>query len=369
MPVDHTPLDVNVLGEQARRALTGPMRKMAARGLAPISEPTELLAVLYQLALDPDAELRGDAERSAGELPERVVQGALASPSIDARVLDFFVRRVLVAREPLLEIAAQNPVVSPETLVHLAAQGSARLVDVIADNQRQLLEHPAIIGAMYTNPRARMSTVDRAVELAVRSDVKVPGIAAWEEVASAVLKAPAGEPAATEAADALFATAAMKVHAGAGGGEIAEVEEEEPSGEEEKEEIPLSQMTVPQKIRLATLGNAFIRSTLIRDAIRPVALAAIKAPTVTEVEVKKYAGNTSLHEDVIKYIASRRDWTKSYAVKFALVQNAKTPLPASMRLLPHLRERDVRFIAKSKGVPSALAAQARKLIAQRGRGG
>jgi hypothetical protein len=366
MSVDHTRLEESQLGEQARRALSGPMRKLAARGLAPISEPAELVAVLYQLAIDPDPELRNDAERSAGELPEGVVEGALASPALDPRVLDFFARRVVSEREPMLEIVAQNPSVLPDTVAHLAAVGGSRLVDVIADNQRRLLEHPAIIGAMYANPRARMSTVDRAVELAVRSDVKVPNIAAWEEVAGAVLKTPASDAVDTEAADALFAAVALRVHEG--GGDIVEVGEDEPAREAAPEELRLSEMTVPQKIRLATIGNAFIRSTLIRDAIRPVALAAIKAPTVTELEVKKYAGTTSLHEDVIKYIANRRDWTKSYAVKLALVQNPKTPLPASMRLLPHLRERDVRVLAKSKGVPSALAAQARKLIAQRGRG-
>jgi hypothetical protein len=183
-------------------------------------------------------------------------------------------------------------------------------------------------------------------------------------VAAAVLKAP--KPEDSTAADEMFAAAALRAGEAGGGGEIVEAEDLE--GGTESEDIPLSRMTVPQKIRLATIGDAFIRSTLIRDAIRPVALAAIKAPTVTEVEVKKYAGNTSLHEDVIKYIASRRDWTKAYAVKLALVQNPKTPLPASMRLLPHLRERDMRGLSKSKGIPSALAAQARKFLTQKRRG-
>ena len=356
MTIDHTPLDESQLGPEAKRALAGPMKMMSARGLAPISDPAELVTVLYQLAVDPDAALREAAERSAGELPDGVLEGALAQP-VDARVLDFFARRIVASREPLLEIIAQNPAVSPDTVANLAAAGSARLVDLLAMNQRRLLESPAIIAAMYKNPKARMSTVDRAVELAARNDVKVSDIAAWEEVAAAVLKAPA--PADPEASDAMFAEAARR----AGGERDDAGEESEAPGD-----IPLAEMSIPQKIRLATLGNAFIRATLIRDAIRPVALAAIKAPTVTEAEVKKYAGNTSLHEDVIKYIAKRREWTKQYAVKLALVQNPKTPLADSMRLLPHLRERDVRSLSRSKGVPSALAAQARKLLTQRNRG-
>jgi hypothetical protein len=43
---------------------------------------------------------------------------------------------------------------------------------------------------MYMNRRARMSTIDRVVELAVRNQVRVPGLAAWDEVARALT----GEP-------------------------------------------------------------------------------------------------------------------------------------------------------------------------------
>ena len=39
---------------------------------------------------------------------------------------------------------------------------------------------------MYLNKHARMSTVDRAVELAVRNNVRVPGLAAWDEIARAL---------------------------------------------------------------------------------------------------------------------------------------------------------------------------------------
>jgi hypothetical protein len=36
-----------------------------------------------------------------------------------------------------------------------------------------------------------------------------------------------------------------------------------------------------------------------------------------------------------------------------------------MRLLPHLREKDQDMLARSKGISSALASQARKLMMQR----
>ena len=128
-------------------------------------------------------------------------------------------------------------------------------------------------------------------------------------------------------------------------------------------------MSVSAKIRLATLGNAFARAVLVRDPIRLVAVAAIKVPGVTDIEAARYAANSSLSDDVIRHIASRREWTKLYGIKVSLVMNPKTPITDAARLMPFLRERDLRGVAKSKGVPSAVVAQARKLLTQRKPGG
>jgi hypothetical protein len=127
-------------------------------------------------------------------------------------------------------------------------------------------------------------------------------------------------------------------------------------------------MTVPMKMRLAALGNAFARSQLVRDPLKMVALAAIKSPGVNETEVTRYAANAGLCEDVIRYIATRGDWTKNYSVKLALVMNPKNSLADSMRQLPFLRERDLKAVMRSKNVPSALVMQARKLVQTRSGG-
>jgi len=89
---------------------------------------------------------------------------------------------------------------------------------------------------------------------------------------------------------------------------------------------------------------------------------------VRDLEVVHYAGNRNLSEDVIRHIASKREWTKLYGVRVALCRNPKTPLVEATRMLGLLRERDIQLLAKSKGVTSALVAQARRLLLQR-RGG
>lgn len=378
MALAHTPLDPAALAPEAQRALApGPARMMAARGLAPLPRPGDLLSVLYQLGLDADATIRDAARRTAAELPERVLAGGLADPGLDPRVIDRFALEAL-SRPTLLQRIILNPATADQTIADLAGMLDAAEVDLVAQNEERLLRHPAIIAAMYKNKRARMSTVDRAVELAVRNQVEVPDIPAWDEIVSAVMgmaKQPQPERSAAED-DALFAQAASVMaeepRAQAAAAATTDAEPDLEAQERKAAKVPINKMSIPMKIRLATLGNAFARSQLIREPIRAVALAAIKAPGVTDGEAAKYAANSALSDDVIHYIADRQQWTKLYSVKLALVQNPKTPMRATMHLMSHLREKDLRTVARSKNVPSAVAAQAHKLVtarAQRSGGG
>ena len=382
-----SPLDPAQLSPAAQRALgPGPGRTMAARGLLPLA-PADQVAVLYQLALDGDAALAQSARVTATGLPEKLLAGALASPAVDPRVLDLFAQ--LIADKPaVFDAIALNPAVSDDTIATLAGRAGAREIDQIAQNEQRLLRHPEIIAAMYMNRRARMSTIDRVVELAVRNNVRVPGLAAWDEVARALT---GGAPAAPDA-DAVFAQAAASTtrddsELTSGDADQALPDDalsedalsedtlpedtlpEEVAGSAAGDDYDERKLTVPMKIRLATLGDAFERAKRIRDPIRMVAMAAIKAPGVTDIEAARYASNQALAEDVIRYIAGNRNWTKLYGVKVSLCRNPKAPIAETTRFLPFLRQKDLVNLSKSKSVPSALAALARKLVMQRGRRG
>lgn len=377
MSLAHTPLDPTRLSSAAQKALApGPTRMMAARGVLPLPRAGELAAVLYQLALDSDAAIADAARATAEGLPDKIVAGVLADTEADPRVLDWLSPRC-AANPALHDALVTAPAVADQTVAWLAARGDARAVDLIAQNEQRLLRAPAIIAAMYGNPKARMSTVDRAVELAIRNQVKVDGIAAWEELSRVILSGTAA--ASGTADDAVFAQAIAGVSAVdetpliTGDAETALVgadgelvEQAAPQVDEKK--VPINKLSVPSKIRLATIGNAVARGVLVRDPLKAVAVAAIKSPGVTEIEAARYAGNQQICDDVIRYISTRRDWTRLYAVKMHLVMNPKTPLPEVTRMLPHLREKDLKNVAKSKGVPSAVTAQARKLMVQRNPG-
>jgi hypothetical protein len=368
--MNHSPLDAGKLSPAAQKAIgPGPGKMMASRGMMPLP-PADQVAVLYQLAFDGDQAISSSARTTAQGLPEKLLAGTLADARLDPRILDFFAG--LVADKPTaFDAIAMNAASADETIATLAARGGARETDLIAGNEQRLLRHPEIIAALYMNKKARMSTVDRAVELAVRNNVRVPGLACWDEVARALQTA---APAASKEADDLFAYAAdamtgddvdltVAPPVGPDGEPQELLELEHP----EAEQVDLAEMSAAAKIRLATLGNAIARAQLIRDPDRKIALAAIKAPGVTDVEAERWAANPTLSEDVIRYIASRRDWTKLYNIRLSLCRNAKTPVADSSRLIMTLRDRDIASLSRNKSVPSALNAQARKLMMTRGK--
>jgi hypothetical protein len=443
--IPHTPLDVNRLSAAAQRALgPGPGRMMAARGLLPLA-PADQIAVLYQLSLETESNVAQSARATAAGMPEKLLAGTLAAPSSDPRVLDFFAQ--LIAEKPsVFDAIAMNPSAADETIATLAGRGGSREVDLIAQNEQRLLRHPEIIAAMYMNRRARMSTIDRVVELAVRNHVRVPGLAAWDEVARALTgdgsssattddslfdavlgtrddsaltsgdaeQAPDDEPVEVKTSTRLIELQISRPHvatlrtplrrtrmtfgsAATCDAKVADVppqwlvvEQDDPRvtitvvRTNERHQIVLNQMVmvdgarlllaqipfrdlpIPAKIRAATLGDAFIRGEAVRDPLKLVAVAAIKSPGVTDIEAARYACNQALAEDVVRYIASNRNWTKLYGVKVALCRNPKAPIAETARFLPFLRQKDLTNLSKSKGVPSAVAAQARKLIMQRG---
>jgi hypothetical protein len=124
-------------------------------------------------------------------------------------------------------------------------------------------------------------------------------------------------------------------------------------------------MTVSQRIRRAMLGNATERLLLVRDANRLVAQAAVKSPGLQENEVVRISASRNISEDVLRVIAMDREWTRSHQIKVNLVQNPRTPFAFAAKLLPHLREHELKGLAKSKNVSGAVAQAARQQLSRR----
>ena len=80
--IDLTLLDPSQLSTAAQRALgPGPGRMMASKGMLPLP-PADQVAVLYQLHLDADATIAGTSRATAATLPEKLLSGTLADPTL-----------------------------------------------------------------------------------------------------------------------------------------------------------------------------------------------------------------------------------------------------------------------------------------------
>ncbi|MCC6932597.1 MAG: hypothetical protein IT292_05000 [Deltaproteobacteria bacterium] len=125
----------------------------------------------------------------------------------------------------------------------------------------------------------------------------------------------------------------------------------------------ISEMKVPQKIKLALFGNQMARAILIRDnSCRQVPLFVLQNPRITEGEIEEIARNTNVDEQVLRVIANNPKWMKGYAIKTALVSNPRVPLAISLHWIKHLQDKDLKKLAQSKNIPQALATHCRKMI-------
>ncbi len=102
-------------------------------------------------------------------------------------------------------------------------------------------------------------------------------------------------------------------------------------------------------------GDKEARAVLIRDPSKIIQHAIISNPRISEGEVTMLAASRSIDEEVLRKIAGNREWMKLYQVRLALATNPKTPVPIATRLVPTLMQKDLKPLAKSKTVPSAVA--------------
>jgi len=124
----------------------------------------------------------------------------------------------------------------------------------------------------------------------------------------------------------------------------------------------VKEMSVGERMKLAITGNREARAILINDRLSMVRRFVLRNPRITEEEIAALAKNRSIDSEILKIIARDKDWVKKYPVRLALATNPKTPLALAMHFVPTLHPRDLRFLAKSRNVPSAVNTMAKRLV-------
>jgi hypothetical protein len=330
-----------------------PLRMMAAKGLVPLN-PSDMLGALYMLTFDAEQNIRDTAAKTAAGLPDRILGSALRDEGVQAPVLGWFLG-LLRANDTYAEMLVLNATTPDEAVAEVAQGCSAKLAEIIGQNQLRILRHENIIRGLCANPNASPALVDSVCDFAVRSGVVMVDVPQMQAARVRLFG-----PQAVEAPPDPGPTAQQLLE------DFKEVAEETATPMEEGKRMNLTQrimkMSIAEKIKLATLGNKEARSLLIRDSNKLVCTAVIRSPRITDGEVLLSAGNKAANDDVLRIIYNNREWTKNQKIKLALVKNPKVPLTVVMKFLGTLRDAELKDLSRDRNVPSGVQTFAKKMM-------
>lgn len=350
-----------------------PLKMMAAKGILPVP-PAQLILVWFQLCLDSDRTVVDTVVETVKGFDENTLL-ELAKSELPEQVLDWLVKTA--CHDKVTEAVILNKATSDATVMDLAATATKALADLIANNHVRLLRSPEIIEKLYLNASTRMATIDKILNLARENKVEFVGLKALQDAMQsseftddapgmsdeefeAVLAQSAQESAREEAEGS---NAAPTPDKGAEASDNApEVDE---NGRRLSRQQLIDRMNAPQRVRLALMGTREDRNILLRDSRRIVYMAVITSPKMSIGEVSAIASNKGMADDIIGYVAKRRDWVRNYPIVVALANNPKCPLGEALSFLKQLRVNDLKQLSRSKGISATLARQAQVLYRQK----
>lgn len=387
------PIDPSTLPGPAQKILDpsgpAPLKAMAAKGVIPGLKPNDVLAVVVVLSLGDDANAKA-ARSTLEKLPPPLINGALAVAELHPAVLDAL--GPLYAKDSAIaEKLLHHPAIAATTVVAMAKIASEGVCELIATNEERLLSTPAIIEQLYLNKNCRMSTADRILELAVRNEIvlNIPAFAqAKQAIQGELIAEPTEEPTYDDTQFNEVSAVAKELRL-EDGEDTHELNPETGQEEVNSKARPLHaiwmELRAAAKIRLLNVttlkqydaqGNEVgeerydvkaLRMLGVRDANPLVAVAALNTPGIAEAEIVRIAGMRNVAEDVLREIAINRDWTRHYMIKYHLVANPRTPFGHASKFVLHLRESDLKTLAKSKEVSGAIQTAAKQQLARKGK--
>ena len=365
-------IELELLGAAVQKVLSDgaplPVQLMAARGVIPGAKPHEIVIAISVLARRDDEKLRETARSALAKLPPPILNGALSADlpgSVIAELAGLYTNQHEVTEQLL-----RMPRISGAALEQMASSADERTGELIATNEELMLKHPVVIEKLYMNKRVRMSTADRLIELCVRNNIEL-SIPAFKEAVMAIKNELIPEASAEPTFDDVLFKETQEAAEQLALDDNEDTHEIDDEGQEKVKPkvVPLyarmAEMTVSQKVRCATLGTAAERLLCVRDPNRLVAAAAAKSPLLKEPEAVQISASRAVSEDVLRLISMNKDFTRNYQIKLNLVSNPRTPFTFASRLVPMLRESELKMLSKSKNVTGAISSSVRQQLAKK----
>jgi hypothetical protein len=335
----------------------------------------EMIEILVYLATTP---LFGDEARmTLAGWDEAACRAICSDPDSPAEVLEYFLRN---RRPRLMPGLLDNPAIPESELLNMAQEQSAESVQLLLATERARVS-ANVLQALATNPvlmpsqvqqvrdaLERIATTEQASETAEDAEYEA-AVAQYvaehaSEIAAEEGKAfhladevepeqqPVEAPVAT--APAAPAVTAAKVRK-------AKQESDERVSPLQK----ISRLTVGERVQLAMKGNKEERYILVRDGSKVVSSAVLESPKINDQEVEMFASMKNVQESVLRGIAGKRKYMKTYAVVRALANNPRCPLDVQLTIVKNLLNMDLRALSGNKNVSETVRKVALKLFKER----
>lgn len=333
----------NSLVRQVLEGTAPELRLLAAQGILPLA-PEELIPLQVTLAADEDPMVADYAREALLAADARLVVAYLAGEA-PPEVLRWF---ALGHPDPtLVEAVLRRRNVPLDLLEEVAGSLGPELQEVLLLRQDAIVDRPAILDRLEANER--LSSFARRRISEYRQHLLPRDVAI--------------EPASSDFDAATIAVAELDA------ADLAEIErvrtEIAPTGEVDQRtglsEAQIRSLPVPVRIKLCRGASRALRQILIRDSNRLVSLGVLANAAFSEDEVEQVAANRSMDEEVLAVIARRREWVSRYGVCKALVQNPRTPVGLSVRLVARLSVRDLKNLRRDKNIPEPVRSAADRL--------
>jgi hypothetical protein len=145
-----------------------------------------------------------------------------------------------------------------------------------------------------------------------------------------------------------------------------QIDEDEVSAEEseriEIKAIQIKNMSVKDKMLLASKADKAERAVLLRDLNASVARLLIRNPRISESEIAQMAKDFAAPADVLEMVAKNRKWIQNPDIRLAIVKNPRTPTPLAVAQLNYLQVKDLAVLAKSQNIRETVKNEAFKIL-------
>ncbi len=354
-----------------------------------LDDVKSLLGCGYLLAQDPSPEVRAAAVRTLRGLPETEL-AQVVGQNTPTKMLEYIA--VLRNDAPLLDARILNiRNANDRTCILIAERAGPDLCERLCYNQERLLMTPRVFVALHANRHCEERWLEKASSFLrmnrLRPDVPEErdiGLGDGVDLEAEIEASLRGQTSialqqrAQESLelfdldqvgddDDLFHgfDFAFTDDLSSFSWDLVEEGEERSEEEDNKLESKVAKMTVGQKVRLAHVGNKTVRTLLLKDRNKQVAMAVVKSGRLTDGEVKSLAGNRNIEDEVLRAVAGNREWLRKYPVKVALVNNPKTPPSVGVRLVTQMQKRDLQDLSRNRNVSSVVRQTAIRLFKQR----